>query len=90
MTLDKGVEHGKEHREPYRKSKAFDRSCRNHGSCGRCEGDRTHCNHKRQVLADDQLMEVLKDMASNSSDLPILKGNLSREEIYDDGTEKNG
>ena len=32
MTLDKAIEHGKEHRKPYRGSKEFDRTCRNHGS----------------------------------------------------------
>jgi hypothetical protein len=32
MTLDKAIEHNKEHRKQYRGSKAFDRTCRNHGS----------------------------------------------------------
>lgn len=32
MTLDKAIKHGKEHRKQYRGSKAFDRTCRNHGS----------------------------------------------------------
>jgi hypothetical protein len=40
--LDKAIEHGKEHRKPYSKAKAVDRSCRNHGSCSYCEGNRTH------------------------------------------------
>ena len=31
MTLDKAIEHGKEHRKQYRGSKVFDRTCRNHG-----------------------------------------------------------
>ena len=42
MSLDKAIEHGKEHRKPYRGSKAIDRSCRNHGSCKWCLGNRTH------------------------------------------------
>jgi hypothetical protein len=33
MSLDKAIKTGKEHRKPYRGSKAFDRSCRNHGDC---------------------------------------------------------
>jgi len=41
MSLDKAIEHGKEHRQPYRRSKRFDRTCRNHGSCPRCKADRT-------------------------------------------------
>ncbi len=42
MSLDKAIEHGKEHRKPYRGSKAVDKSCRNHGSCKWCLGNRTH------------------------------------------------
>jgi hypothetical protein len=41
MSLDKAIKYGKEKREQYRRSKAFDQSCRNHGSCGYCEGNRT-------------------------------------------------
>jgi hypothetical protein len=40
MSLDKAIEHGKEFRKPYRKSKAFDRSCRCGGSCPWCREDR--------------------------------------------------
>lgn len=32
MTLDKAIEHGKEHRKHYYGSKAVDKTCRNHGS----------------------------------------------------------
>lgn len=32
MTLDKAIEHDKEHRKQYRGSKAVDKTCRNHGS----------------------------------------------------------
>ena len=41
MSLDKAIKYKKEKREPYRKSKRWDRSCRNHGSCGYCESNRT-------------------------------------------------
>ena len=41
MSLDKAIKYGKEKREQYRRSLAFDRSCRNHGNCGYCEGNRT-------------------------------------------------
>lgn len=40
MALDKAIEHGKEKRSPYRRSKAFDRTCRNHGTCKWCEENR--------------------------------------------------
>ena len=42
MSLDKSIAHGKEHRKPYRGSKAIDPSCRNHGSCPWCEENRKH------------------------------------------------
>lgn len=42
MSLDKAMEHGKEHREPYRGEKEIDPSCRNHGSCKWCENNRKH------------------------------------------------
>lgn len=47
MSLDKAIEHGKEHRRPYTGSKAIDRTCRNHGSCPVCEGNRLYSSRKR-------------------------------------------
>jgi hypothetical protein len=41
MSLDKAIKHGKEKRVEYRRSLAFDRSCRNHGRCSYCESNRT-------------------------------------------------
>lgn len=38
MSLDKAIEHGKEHRKPYHGAKAVDKSCRNHGNCPHCQG----------------------------------------------------
>lgn len=46
--LDKAIEHGKEHREPYRGAKACDRSCRNHGSCTWCRNNRNYQNIKAE------------------------------------------
>lgn len=53
MSLDKAIEHGKEKRKPYYRSKRFDRSCRNHGSCGWCQGNREHNNKQRELNAED-------------------------------------
>jgi len=58
MSLDKGIEHGKEKRKKYRKSKAFDCSCRNHGSCEWCKGNRLHRRRKREAAAKNQMDEV--------------------------------
>ena len=46
MSLNKAIRHGKEKRKPYRGAKAFCRSCRPGGSCGRCQGDRTFQGRK--------------------------------------------
>lgn len=42
-------------KQPYTKSKRFDPSCRNHGSCTWCVGNRTHSSVKRQL--DDIAVE---------------------------------
>lgn len=42
MSLNKAIEHGKEHRKPYRGGKAIDKTCRNHGGCSWCENNRKH------------------------------------------------
>jgi hypothetical protein len=53
VSLDKAIEHGKERRKPYRKTKAIDRSCCNHGSCPICEGNRLYKNMKRLQALED-------------------------------------
>lgn len=42
MSLDKSIKHGKDRRKPYRKSKRFNKGCRNHGACGYCAANRSH------------------------------------------------
>lgn len=34
-------------KQAYRKSRAFDKSCRNHGSCAYCTGNRLHKHNKK-------------------------------------------
>ena len=48
MSLDKATKSGKEHSKPYRKSKRFDETCRNHGGCSYCEGNRKHSTEVRE------------------------------------------
>ena len=57
MSLEKSIEHGKENRKEYRGAKSFDRSCRNHGSCGYCESNRNYQFTK--------LIQKSKDMIKN-------------------------
>jgi hypothetical protein len=52
MSLDKAIKHKKEKRAPFRKSKAFDRTCRNHGKCPYCEGNRTFQSEKELQRVD--------------------------------------
>jgi len=59
MSFDKAIEHNKEHRKPYRHSKAFDAQCRNHGGCPWCEENRQYKNIKRKIKIDEQYGETL-------------------------------
>jgi hypothetical protein len=47
MSLDKSIEHGKEHRKSYHGSKAVDYDCRNHGYCPWCRGNRLYSSLKK-------------------------------------------
>ena len=51
MSLNKAIKHGKERRKPYRGSKVFDHSCRNHGACGYCRSTRTYFDTKQRKAA---------------------------------------
>ena len=57
MSLDKAIEHGKEHRKKYHGAKAIDRTCRNHGSCEYCKQNRLYKYKKQILIAKDKLME---------------------------------
>ena len=60
MSLDKAIKHGKEHRKPYRGSKAFDKSCRNHGGCPYCESNRMHSTNVRKMKGlEDENKSIL-------------------------------
>ena len=42
MGMEKAIASGKEHRTPYQGGKSIDKTCRNHGGCPWCYGNRTH------------------------------------------------
>lgn len=46
MSLDKAIEHNKEHRKKYYGAKSIDRTCRNHGTCPYCQENRTYKSKK--------------------------------------------
>lgn len=64
MALDKAIKHGKEKRKPYYGSKAIDRSCRNHGTCEWCKGNRLYQSRKDEARIKEERMtyEDAKDL----------------------------
>lgn len=54
MSLDKAIKHGKEKRKPYTGIKAIDATCRNHGSCPWCEGNRRHKMRDKHPEEDER------------------------------------
>ena len=57
MSLNKAIYYHKEYRKQYRKSKLFDHTCRNHGSCSYCLDNRLYKNKKRILNAEDTKLE---------------------------------
>jgi hypothetical protein len=61
MSLDKRIAKGEEKRKPYFDSRRFDSTCRNHGTCPWCHGNRTHKNKKQEISCEQQEKEVTSD-----------------------------
>lgn len=61
MSMNKAIKAGKEKRKQYRKSKAFDTTCRNHGSCKYCEENRLHSRRKSEIESELKLEEELEE-----------------------------
>lgn len=59
--LDKSIKSGKEKRKSYRKSKRFDRTCRNNNSCSWCRSNRLYQHIKEQELINDKLNEYFME-----------------------------
>jgi hypothetical protein len=66
MSLDKAIEHGKEHRKPYYKSKRFDRTCRHGGTCDCCKGNRMHSTKRRELSAREQIHEAVSRVVTEA------------------------
>lgn len=54
MSFDKNYPNRKDWRKPYRKSKRFDKQCRNHGKCSYCLSNRLHKHKKREINNDKE------------------------------------
>ena len=59
--LNKAIESGKEHRRPYYGSKAICKSCRNHGGCEWCEGNRKYKYRK----ISEKTLDMMKEYGYN-------------------------
>ena len=55
MSLDKAIQSGKEHRKKRRFCESIDPSCRCHGGCEWCLGNRTH---KYNKMKEGKAMEL--------------------------------
>lgn len=66
MSFDKNYPNRKDWIKPYRGSKRFDRTCRCHGGCGYCEGNRLYTT-KRDLLATDQQLKSEPDNPQEDS-----------------------
>jgi hypothetical protein len=53
MSLDKSIQHGKENRKPYYRSGKHDKTCRPHGGCPWCRGNRLHSDRKARIVDED-------------------------------------
>lgn len=58
MSFDKAIKLGKEKRKPYNDSRAFDYTCRNHGTCAWCESNRLYARRKGEYIADEEIKEA--------------------------------
>lgn len=55
MSLNKAIEHGKEHRKPYFKSERFDPTCRPGGTCPYCQRRHRFSTMRVRAKAQDEL-----------------------------------
>jgi len=54
MSMERSINSGKDRRKPYRGSESVDSSCRNHGSCPWCKGNRKHKNIRRSPILSEE------------------------------------
>lgn len=65
MGLNKAIEHGKEHRKPYRGAKACDKKCRNHGSDDWAKNNRLNSSNRLIEKSNQDLKEM--DVTDNKT-----------------------
>jgi hypothetical protein len=79
--LDRAIKSGRERRAPYLGSARFDRTCRNHGSCGWCHGNRTIAAQRLEAalrMSRSELLDLALDMADELEAIVDDMGNQLR------------
>jgi len=64
------------YRKPYRESRRFDKTCRCHGGCPWCKGNRLYNDRKWRLAADQEIKEYMD--GHNQTELPM--GNTAASE----------
>lgn len=70
MSLDKAIEHNKEHRKPYRGAKACDKTCRNHGSDDWAKNNRLNRSN-RLIEKSNQELKKMKKVESKTCTITL-------------------
>ncbi len=60
MSLNKAIQYNKEHRKPFTGAKSICKSCRNHGGCPWCEGNRKYKYKKVEEKTEKDLTNFEK------------------------------
>lgn len=60
MSLNKAIQHKKEHRRPYYGTKAIDATCRNHGSDDWAKANRLYGATRSKAAAESAIREYEK------------------------------
>lgn len=69
MSLRQAIVHGKEKRKAYRGAKAFDVTCRNHGSCDWCRSNRLFRGLRDKLRKADSSMDDINFSLDSPDDL---------------------
>lgn len=89
MSLDKSIQSGKEKRKPYRGSKAFDCTCRNHGSCPYCLDTRTKKFREQDKSAKEEIKEWKKHIHKDGARFHVLWWDLGGTHCSEKNCEMN-
>ena len=69
--LNKSIEHGKEHRKPYRGAARFDWSCRCNGGCDYCESSRKYTTYRDFEKTEQMVREQLESIDIDTSSIIV-------------------